>query len=142
MTFRTSTKMKWAALILAFAGAWPAFAERGAPAATANVVDAETAAGGAVRCSGKAKATVFTRTELFFGLSRPGGTVSESEFKAFVDGHVTPRFPDGLTLLSGTGQFRGSNGAVVVEGAKLLILLVPLQDREADMKIEQIRREY
>jgi hypothetical protein len=95
----------------------------------------------ALHC-GTAGATAFARIELFFGLSRPGGVVSEEEFKAFVDGAVTPRFPDGLTLLSGTGQFRESGGTVIVEGTKLLILLVPLRQRDTEARIEQIRSEY
>lgn len=94
------------------------------------------------RCRSGFGAESFVRTELFFGLSRPGGVVSESEFKAFVDSRVTPRFPDGLTLLSGIGQFREANQAITVEGSKLLILLYPKQDAEATRKIEQIRSDY
>jgi hypothetical protein len=94
------------------------------------------------RCAGLAEADAFLRTELFFGLSRPGGVVSEAEFKAFVDAKVTPRFPDGLTLLTGAGQFRDASGTIVVEGSKLLILLVPLRDAQADAKIEAIRSDY
>jgi hypothetical protein len=82
------------------------------------------------------------RTELFFGLSRPGGVVTEAEFQAFLDTQVTPRFPDGLTLLSGLGQFRNAAGVPIQEGSKLLILLYPRRDAEAGPKIEQIRAEY
>ena len=94
------------------------------------------------RCRGDFGAKSFVRTELFFGLSRPGGVISEAEFKAFVDSRVTPRFPDGLTLLSGIGQFREASQAITVEGAKLLILLYSRQDAEANRKIEQIRSDY
>ncbi|HEV2784163.1 MAG TPA: DUF3574 domain-containing protein [Actinophytocola sp.] len=82
------------------------------------------------------------RTELYFGLSRPGGEVTEQEFQQFVDVEVTKRFPDGLTLLSGQGQFQGGNGVVIKERSKLLILLYPLTDRAADGEIEEIRRAY
>lgn len=92
------------------------------------------------RCPGNAQA--FARTELFFGLSRPGGVVTEEDFKAFVDARVTPRFPDGLTVLTGNGQFRDASGTIVVEGSKLLILLVPRRDAQADQKIEAIRSDY
>ena len=95
-----------------------------------------------LRCRGPAEAALFSRTELFFGLSRPGGVVTEAEFQAFVDAYVTPRFPDGLTVLAGAGQFRDSGGTIVVEGSKLLVLLVPRRDRDADRKIEQIRSDY
>jgi hypothetical protein len=94
------------------------------------------------RCAAVAGADVFVRTELFFGLSRPGGVVTEAEFKSFLDNQVTPRFPDGLTLLSGVGQFRDSSGATIVEGSKLLILLYRGHDPEASRKIEQIRVDY
>ena len=84
---------------------------------------------------------LFARTELFFGLSKPGGVVTEEEFQAFVDGKITPRFPDGLTLLSGKGQFRDSTGFIIQEGTKLLILLYPFNKaRSAD--VEQIRTDY
>ena len=41
-----------------------------------------------------------TKTELYFGLSRPGGAekVSAEEWRGFLDNFVTPRFPDGLTV--------------------------------------------
>ena len=95
-----------------------------------------------LRCRADLGADTFARTELFFGLSRPGGVVTEEDFKAFVDLSVTPRFPDGLTVLSGIGQFRDASGAIVKEGSKLLVLLYPRQDREAHRKIEQIRNDY
>src|SRR5437870_1612384 len=65
----------------------------------------------------------FARTELYFGLSRADGpNVTEEEFQQFLDAVVTPRFPDGLTLLSGSGQFRGASGVVQKEPSKVLIL--------------------
>ena len=97
---------------------------------------------GRLQCSGLAGAEAFARTELFFGLSRPGGVVPEQDFKGFVDAYVTPRFPEGLTLISGVGQFRDASGTTIVEGSKLLILLYPRRDRDADRKIEQIRSDY
>lgn len=88
------------------------------------------------------RATLFARTELFFGLSRTGGPdVSEAEFQIFVDTKVTPRFPDGLTLLSGKGQFRSAAGSIVQEGSKLLILLYPFSAQSSEV-IELIRNDY
>ena len=45
-------------------------------------------------------------------------------------------------MLSGVGQFRDASGTTIGEGAKLLILLYPRRDRDADAKIEQIRVDY
>lgn len=93
-------------------------------------------------CRGRFPGETFSRTELFFSLSRPGGLVTEPEFQIFVDRFVTPRFPDGLTLLTGTGQFRNGNGVTVSAGSRILILLYPKRDSDANGKIEQIRTDY
>lgn len=86
---------------------------------------------------------IWARTELFFGTSRPDGTsVSDEKFKRFLDQHVTPRFPDGLTLLTGSGQFKNSSGVIIQERSKLLILLYPLTDNDASSRIEAIREIY
>jgi Protein of unknown function (DUF3574) len=85
----------------------------------------------------------WARTELYFGTSRPDGTsVSDEKFKRFLDQHVTPRFPDGLTLLTGSGQFKNSSGVIIQERSKVLILLYPLTDDDASNRIEAIRQIY
>ena len=85
----------------------------------------------------------FARTELFFGSSRPEGEVTDAEFQQFLDGVVKPRFPDGLTLLAGVGQFRGADGVPVHERSRVLILLYPDDDRgENSKRIEEIRAAY
>jgi hypothetical protein len=92
-------------------------------------------------CGAELAGDPFVRTELFFGLSRPGGRISQRQFDRFVDDKVTPRFPDGLTLLSGRGQFRLDDGDIVEEGSKVLVLLHEGGDsRSAD--IDAIRAEY
>lgn len=89
-------------------------------------------------------AEVFLRTELFFGRNKPDGTqVTKKEFAIFLDGEITPRFPDGLTVLRGTGQFLNAQGKVEQERSVVLILLYPLADRrDKSAKIEEIRAEY
>ena len=53
---------------------------------------------------------------LFFGRAIPaGGVVSDAELEKFVDEVVTPRFPEGLTIWQGRGQWRDSAGLVVRE---------------------------
>lgn len=85
---------------------------------------------------------IFARTELYFGLSRADGpNVTEAEFQQFVDTVVTPRFPDGLTLLSGKGQFRGESGVVLKEPSKVLILFY-IWDPTRQRAIERIRALY
>ena len=85
----------------------------------------------------------FGRTELFFGSAKPDGSVvTDEEFGAFVDEEVTPRFPDGMTLLVGRGQFRNGARSIVRERSFVLILLHPGPDPESSVGVESIRRAY
>ena len=87
----------------------------------------------------------FVRTELFFGTDREDAPdVTDEEFNSFLDAVVTPEFPDGLTLLSGKGQFCcDSVGNVIQEGSKVLILFYPRETRkESGEKINKIREAY
>jgi Protein of unknown function (DUF3574) len=89
-------------------------------------------------------ATLFTRTELFFGSLKPDGSlVSEEAFLGFLDAEITPRFPNGLTLLTGLGQFLNAQGVIIQEPSRLLILLYSVEERRhSSEKIEQIRERY
>jgi hypothetical protein len=87
--------------------------------------------------------TDFVRTELFFGTAQPDGVVTDAEFFEFLDRVITPRFPDGLTLLKGDGQFRNAAGQIIKEDSFVLILLYPLEDfRESSRRINVIRERY
>lgn len=90
-----------------------------------------------------AVAEIWNRTELYFGTAKSNGTVvTDPEFTQFIDNQVTPRFPDGLTLLTGLGQFKGSSGVVVREKSLVLILFYPRQMVDGNKKIQEIRDEY
>jgi hypothetical protein len=95
-------------------------------------------------CRNIQSASLFIRTELFLGLLRPNGSeVTDLEFQEFISLEVTPRFPDGLTLLSSLGQFKNSRGTIVKENSRLLILLYSVDDKDdKNQKIEQIRKIY
>jgi Protein of unknown function (DUF3574) len=86
--------------------------------------------------------TSMARVELLFGLGRrDGGTISDADWAAFLDAEVTPRFPAGLTVLSGYGQWRGDTDALTKEASRvLLIWYAPAPDSEH--KIEAIRAAY
>jgi Protein of unknown function (DUF3574) len=103
---------------------------------------ATAAAPPAAFCAGLPRATLLHRTELFFGRNSPQGTVSEQDFQRFLDTEVTPRFPEGLTVIDARGQFRSSaSGAVEQEASKLLVLLYRA-DRRSRLQVEAIRSRY
>ncbi|PSB43950.1 DUF3574 domain-containing protein [Chamaesiphon polymorphus] len=93
-------------------------------------------------CSSLQATKPVARTELFFGASKPNGTeVNNAEFQRFLDREVTPRFPDGFTLIAANGQFKNDRGAILKERSNLLILLHPVATTD-NQKIEQIRKAY
>src|SRR5262245_37816928 len=84
----------------------------------------------------------FTRTELYFGSAKPdGSTVTEEDFGSFLDQEITPRFPGGLTLLVGSGQFKSGAG-IVRERSFVLILLQPRPTPASSANIEAVRQAY
>ena len=65
------------------------------------------------------------RTTLYFGLSRPKGSVSELEWQIFLRDEVTRRFPDGLTAWQAEGQWLTPAGSIDREQSKVLLLVHP-----------------
>ena len=114
----------------------------GRTGATAALVMTALAAPAAVALQQGDGEDTWVRTELFFGTDRPGPDVTEYQFSRFVNDTVTPRFPDGLTVLSGSGQWK-SDGRIVRERSKLVIILYPADGAaESGKKIEEIRSAY
>ena len=49
--------------------------------------------------------------------------VSDSAWRVFLAAEITPRLPDGLTVLDAAGQWCDGSGAIVRERTKLVIIL-------------------
>ncbi|RKT87465.1 Protein of unknown function [Saccharopolyspora antimicrobica] len=129
-TIKPSWRMTTAVLAAALIGA-------GAPTAYAALGEEAPAPNG--------RGAPFVETSLLFGTVRPDGgpPVTDEQFHWFIDEVVTPRFPDGLTVQDGYGQYRDANGVIERERSFELILLYPVGEyRDSDPKIEQIRAEY
>lgn len=73
-----------------------------------------------------------TIAEAYFGRNVQGrAPVTDVEWARFMAEVVTPAFPDGLTVLDGTGQWRNTAGRISREGSKVLVLVLPGQDQAA-----------
>ena len=84
----------------------------------------------------------WVRSEVYFGLSRPDGSlISGAEWQAFLDEVVTPEFSSGLSVVDVEGQWRNAAGHIDHEHSKMLVLFHPA-DREVEAKIDLIRRAY
>jgi hypothetical protein len=82
-------------------------------------------AGGAVArpvCSAGLHAV--TTAQLYFGRDEAGAAVSEADWAAFMDAEVTPRFPEGLTVWDAHGQWRRSDGRMVREETKVMLIVL------------------
>jgi Protein of unknown function (DUF3574) len=78
---------------------------------------------------------------LYFGAAMQDGLVEDTEWARFLDDWVTPRFPDGLTVLQASGQWRGADGKIVEEPSRIMYLVHPA-DGSSERKIEEIASEY
>lgn len=107
----------------ATAAAWLVASMLCACATTARDVAAPAMAGDAAR---PAQAAGWMRSELYFAVGNEDGSgvIDESRWRAFLDAEVTPRFPDGLTVLDGYGQWRfRDSGRLVRQRCKVLVVL-------------------
>ena len=80
--------------------------------------------------------------QLFFGRNignQPG--VSDADFRRFMDEEVTPRFPDGLTVLDGGGQWRGKDEVLIREASKVVLIVLP-KSHDSGARIEAVRDAY
>ncbi len=82
------------------------------------------------------------QVELYLGRGLGGdAVVGEEAFQDFLAQVVTPRFPEGLSVVDVAGQFRVDDGEIVREPTKLLILLVS-DAAEVAPEVEEIIAAY
>ena len=82
------------------------------------------------------------QVDLYFGRDKEGrGEVSESEWSNFLAEEVTPKFPDGLSVLDVAGQFREPSGRIARERTKLLVVVV-FDAPNHLAKIQQVMNAY
>ncbi len=81
--------------------------------------------------------------QLFFGQNiggKPG--VTDAEFRKFVDEELTPRFPQGLTVLDGGGQWKGPDQKLIREASKVVVLVLPQRALTTGLKLNAVRDAY
>ena len=87
-------------------------------------------------------ASVQVSERLFFGQSIPGGgTVSEQDWTAFLRDVITPRFPQGLTVWKGEGQWLEAAGGLAREPV-IVVEIVHAPGTDLESALEAISQEY
>ena len=78
-------------------------------------------------------------TQLFFGMSKPrGGAVSTAQWNDFVKREVTPRFPEGFSVIDGAGFWLdGQTKRTISEKSKVIARMHP-DDAASDQAITAI----
>lgn len=112
------------------------------PANTATQQTAPTLVGDSAH---PGQASGWVDTKLYFGLGpadHPEQGISEAKWREFLDKEVTPRFPDGLSVMDVYGQWQGAKEPAP-ERLRSKMLIVDYQDSQANRdKIDAIRAAY
>ena len=83
------------------------------------------------------------RIELMFGRNVRGHLgVSETAWTRFLTREITPRFPDGLTVLDAAGQWRDPAGGRLAREASKVVIIVTADDAPVADKIAAIVAAY
>ena len=86
--------------------------------------------------------TRMIQAQLFFGRDMErGATVSDAQWREFTDQEITPRFPQGFSVVDVAGQYRDQTAAIVREPSKQVVIFT--RDIGADEpKLNAIRDIY
>ena len=80
--------------------------------------------------------------ELMFGRSIEGRVVvPDRAWASFLAREVTPRFPEGLSVVDAAGQYKAQGGQVLHEPSKLVVVIAPDRPETHD-HIEAIKAAY
>lgn len=90
----------------------------------------------ALQCSGAQKPWLVA--ELLFGRSR----TSDWAWNRFLATEITPRFPDGLTVLDGRGQWRPPGGSRIIRERSTLVMIAMPPGPDNDARLQQIIDAY
>jgi hypothetical protein len=92
-----------------------------------------------------AKTQGWVDTRLYFGLgpaNAPEKGVTEDKWRAFLDKEVTPRFPDGLSVIDVYGQWQSKNTSTPERIRSKMLVIYYQEGPKAEAKIEAIRVAY
>ncbi|HLG46160.1 MAG TPA: DUF3574 domain-containing protein [Reyranella sp.] len=110
------------AALLALGACTPAAVQTAAPTST---------------CAASLKPAV--EVDLYFG------EVGPADWRAFLDEEVTPRFPNGLSVIDIYGQYRNRQGTIERERSKLLVIVLfdaPAHASRVQAIVDSFRRRY
>lgn len=87
--------------------------------------------------------TAMQKHELYFGLTQRGGErIDDAQWRDFLASEVTPRFPEGLTVLDARGQWRDRDGGAIIRQPSRVLVVLRADTREAAAALADVRTAY
>jgi hypothetical protein len=80
--------------------------------------------------------------DIFFGRSIGNRRVSETDFATFLATEITPRFPDGLTVIDARGQWRNPDRNFIVREPSKLVKIIFADDPQKRADLDAIAAAY
>lgn len=81
------------------------------------------------------------RTARLFLSATPPARLNEAELTRFIEQEVAPRFPDGVTVVDGGGQWKGDENRLIREAAKVVLIVLPAKG-DAAAQIQAVQGAY
>lgn len=81
------------------------------------------------------------RTAQVFLAAKAPAKLNDVDIRRFVDQEVTPRFPDGVTVVDGGGQWKGDENQLIRDAAKVLMIVLPATGDPVG-QVEAVRAAY
>lgn len=80
--------------------------------------------------------------QLFFGRTSHGHVIGAAAWRDFLATSVTPRFPDGLTVIEATGQWRQRSTGRIIAEPSTIVEIVTDDSAETQARLNAIRADY
>jgi hypothetical protein len=81
------------------------------------------------------------RTAQLFLAAKAPAKLNDKDLRSFVAVEVTPRFPDGVTVVDGGGQWKGDDNRLIREAAKVVLIVLPARGDPLP-RVEAVRTAY
>ncbi|HEY6984692.1 MAG TPA: DUF3574 domain-containing protein [Rhodanobacteraceae bacterium] len=82
------------------------------------------------------------RDTLYFGLSIPGGgSVADPDWSRFESDVISRAFPNGFSVVTGRGSWRGADGTIVSEPSRIVVI-VHDDDAPSDAAVRDVVQRY
>lgn len=81
------------------------------------------------------------RTAQLFLEAKAPARLSDADLRRFVEQEVTPRFPNGVTMVAGGGRWKGAQNRMIRDAAKVVLIVLPAKG-DPQASVEAVRTAY